>query len=72
MLHIHVKFCSLSHAFCVLLPGLQFLEPVIVSLCWASGLAIVKLSVRVFKNTFRLRECEVSSIEISSLVSFIP
>lgn len=65
---------GLSHAFCVLLPGLQFLEPMIVSLCWASGMAIVKLSVRVFKNIFRLRECEISSTEIFNPLKllFIP
>lgn len=63
---------GLSHAFCVLLPDFQFLESVIVSLCWASGMATVKLSVRVFRNIFHLREHEVSDIEISSLALFNP
>lgn len=63
---------GLSQAFCVLLPDFQILEPVIVSLCWASGMAVVKLSVRVFRNIFRLREHEVSGIEISSLALFNP
>lgn len=63
---------GLSHAICVFLPGFQFLESIIVSLCWASGMAVAKLNIRVFKNIFHHRDREVGSMAISSLVQFNP